>query len=152
MRDRIALLQSCFSSLKRLIVINHENCAYYKELGEKATWLFQPFHAHLSRDDMKLVAQVFARRLSHLGLALEMYYARFVEGDPASIVIDRVEGGGGDVDAPAGSVPWLRYRLVQPWRSVIRMGQTKGGRAMAQRDGAKRGEKEGRRKRLAGLR
>jgi hypothetical protein len=42
---------------------------------------------------MQSVAQVFARSLSHLGMALEMYYAQFVASDRAGIVIDRVETG-----------------------------------------------------------
>ncbi len=90
MRDRIELLKRRFGSLKRVIGISHEDCAYYQELRQKAAWLGKPFHAHLPREDMKLVAQVYARSLAHLGMPLEMYYAHFVEGDPARVVIDRV--------------------------------------------------------------
>jgi hypothetical protein len=91
MRDRIELLKRRFGSLKRVIGISHEDCAYYQELSQKAAWLGKPFHAHLPREDMKLVAQVYARSLAHLGMPLEIYYAQFVAGDPARVVIDRVE-------------------------------------------------------------
>ena len=90
MRDRMELLQRRFGSLKRIIAISHEDCAYYRELSEKAAWLLKPFHAHLARDDMRLVALAFARSLAHLGMPLEMYYAHFADGDPAKVAIDRV--------------------------------------------------------------
>ena len=59
MRDRIELLKRRFGSLKCVIGISHEDFAYYQELRQKAAWPGKPFHAHLPRKDMKLVAQVY---------------------------------------------------------------------------------------------
>jgi carbonic anhydrase len=90
MRERLELFRQHYKSLRRIIVINHEDCAYYKGLSKKAAGLLEPFHVHLPLADMQTIAKVFARLLSHLGMQLEMYYAKFVDGDPSKVVIDRV--------------------------------------------------------------
>jgi hypothetical protein len=91
MRDRFEMLLARYPTPRRLIVVNHEDCAYYRELSQKAAGLVKPFHVHLPREDMPRIAAVFPRLLSHLGMQLEMYYARYVEGELAKIAIERIE-------------------------------------------------------------
>ena len=90
MKEGLELYGEHFKSIKRIILINHESCAYYKELSEALGSLL-PFHAHVAQDDMKLISQVFASLLSHLGVKLEMYYAKFAGEDHKQVTFEKVE-------------------------------------------------------------
>jgi len=87
MKDRLDLFKEHFSSIKRVIIINHEDCAYYKMVSGKLGSLL-PFHKHLECDDMKLIKSVFQKLLSHLGMKLELYYAKFVDESHTQITIE----------------------------------------------------------------
>ena len=93
MRDRFELLRRNYTSVKRVVLINHEDCAYYKMLTERIPGFLRP-HAdgpnQRSREDMELVGAIFRRLLAHLGLDVELYYAHFVDGDPTKVVFDRI--------------------------------------------------------------
>jgi len=93
MRDRFELLRRNYTSVKRVVLINHEDCAYYKMLTEKIPGFLRP-HVddpnHRSREDMELIGAVFHRLLAHLGLQVELYYAHFVDGDPTKVIFDRI--------------------------------------------------------------
>ena len=93
MRDRFELLRRNYTSVKRVVLINHEDCAYYKMLTERMPGFLRP-HANgpnqQSREDMELIGAIFRRLLAHLDLQVELYYARFAEGDPTKVVFDRI--------------------------------------------------------------
>jgi hypothetical protein len=93
MRDRFELFRRNYDSVKRIVLINHEDCAYYKSLTERISGLLGG-HAQdptrRSREDMELIANVFDRLLSHLGLEVELYYAHFVDGDQSKVAFDRM--------------------------------------------------------------
>lgn len=93
MRDRFELLRKNYTSVKRVVLINHEDCAYYKTLAAKIPG-FLHLHgdgpAHRPREDMELVGAVFHRLLAHLGLQVELYYAHFLDGDSTKVVFDRI--------------------------------------------------------------
>ncbi len=86
-KERLETFKQRFCSIKRIILINHEDCTYYETLGKKLGALI-PFHVHPPHDDMKLIQQVFIRLLAHLGLNLELYYAKFVDGSRTQITIE----------------------------------------------------------------
>jgi hypothetical protein len=93
MKDRIELIHRAFPSVKRAVLINHEDCIYYRLLAEKIPG-FMTDPASKLRDrpgeDMDLIAEVFKRSLSHLGLKAELYYGKFADADHREMVFDRV--------------------------------------------------------------
>jgi hypothetical protein len=89
MKERLELFKERFSSIRRIILVNHEDCTYYDLLSNKLSSLI-PFHLHLPHEDMKLIHQVFTRLLSHLGMNLELYYAKFIDERHTQIKIDPV--------------------------------------------------------------
>jgi hypothetical protein len=99
MRDRPALFRRHFPCLKRVVLINHEDCAYYRMLAEKLPGLL-PGHAsdpaHRAGADLPQVADVFNRLLSHLGLQTEYCYTRFADADRTRVVFDLLPDGHGD--------------------------------------------------------
>lgn len=91
MKDRLELLTTQFKSVKRIIFINHEDCAYYKNLPVQVVGnLLSKLHIHLARKDLELITQVFTRTFSHLGVQLELYYARFANPEHTQVVFDRI--------------------------------------------------------------
>lgn len=90
-KDRLELFHEHFKSIKRVIIINHEDCAYYKKLaraGELLTKLQE--HCHASHDDMGLLKQIFNSTLKHLGVELDMYYARFTDETHTRVSFEHV--------------------------------------------------------------
>jgi hypothetical protein len=93
MRDRLELFVRHHSSIKRIVLINHEDCAYYRMLAEKIpAFLGHPAGgpAHRSREDMELIGVVFGRLLAHLGVQTELYYARFADPGHTQVAFDRI--------------------------------------------------------------
>lgn len=86
-KDRLELFREHFTSIKRVVIINHEDCAHYRMLSGKLGALL-PFHKHLECDDMKLIKTVFQKLLAHLGMKLELYYAKFVDESHTQITIE----------------------------------------------------------------
>ena len=87
MKERLEAFKDNFSSIRRVILVNHEDCAYYEMLGHRLGALI-PSHLHLPHSDMTLIQQVFVRLLSHLGVKLELYYAKFVDESHTQITIE----------------------------------------------------------------
>lgn len=90
MRDRLERYRGKFPSINRLVLINHEDCGHYKELGGRMLGILHTCHMDLPRTDMGLVAQVFTRLLSHLGLKVERYYAKFADPEHTQIVFEKL--------------------------------------------------------------
>lgn len=89
MKERLEMFKERFGSIRRIILINHEDCTYYDLLSHKLSFLI-PSHLHLPHEDMKLIHQVFTRLLSHLGMNLELYYAKFIDERHTQITIEPV--------------------------------------------------------------
>ncbi len=95
MKDRFELFRHHFTSIKRVVLINHEDCAYYKMLVDTIPGFLKERAGsltHQPRADMEPIAGIFHRLLSHLGLSVELYYARFADGDRSKVVFERVAG------------------------------------------------------------
>ena len=90
MKEGLELLVKNNKSIKRIILINHEDCAFYKSLSSRVLNTLQSFHAHLPCDDLKLVQQVFVGLLSHLGCQLELYYAKFANEDHTQVTFEKI--------------------------------------------------------------
>jgi hypothetical protein len=93
MRERFDLFRKNYPSIKRIVLINHEDCAYYRMLTEKIPGFLRPHadgQSHRSREDMELIAAVFHRLLSYLGVQIELYYARFADSDHTRVIFDHI--------------------------------------------------------------
>jgi hypothetical protein len=93
MRDRFELIHRYFPSVHRAVLINHEDCLYYRMLAERIPGFLMGGTAGLrSRpgEDMDLIARVFDRLLGPLGLQAELYYGRFADADDSTMAFDRV--------------------------------------------------------------
>jgi hypothetical protein len=93
MKDRLELIHRAFPSVRRAILINHEDCIYYRMLAEKIPgFLTDPASKISDRpgEDMDRIAGVFDRLLSHLGLKAELYYGQFADGDHRKMAFRRV--------------------------------------------------------------
>jgi len=93
LKDRLELIHRAFPSVHRAILINHQDCIYYRLLAEKIPGFLTDPGASLSDRpgaDMDRIAEVFDRCLSHLGLTAELYYGKFTDADHRQMVFDRV--------------------------------------------------------------
>ncbi len=93
MKDRFELIHRAFPSVKRAVLINHEDCLYYRLLAEKIPGFLTGDAVklrHRPGEDMDLIGEIFDRYLSHFGLKPELYYARFTTDDRSKVTFDRV--------------------------------------------------------------
>lgn len=91
MKDRIELIHQAFPSVKRAILINHEDCIYYRLLARKIPGFLPDSAAKISDRpgaDIPLIAGVFDRFLSHLGVRPELYYGRFTDADHTKMMFE----------------------------------------------------------------
>ena len=96
MRERFELFRKNYPSIKRIVLINHEDCAYYRMLAEKIPAFLRDHgdgENHRPRGDMGLIGDIFHRLLAHLGLQVELYYARFADPSHTQIAFDRMPIG-----------------------------------------------------------
>ena len=93
MKDRFELIHRAFPSVKRAVLINHEDCIYYRLLAEKIPGFLADGASKLTDRpgaDLDVIAGVFDRLLSHFGFQPEFYYGRFVSEDHSKVTFDRV--------------------------------------------------------------
>lgn len=93
MKDRLELFRSHFPSLTRVVLINHEDCAYYRQLSSRIVGFQTDRTEDLGtqpRGDLELTAGVFNRFLPHLGLSVELYYAGFADISHGKVIFERV--------------------------------------------------------------
>jgi len=93
MKDRFELYGGYFGSIRRVVLINHEDCKYYESLKERVLGFLgaHPQLADRSREDLPAIAGIFDRLLSHLGVAVELYYAKFTDPGHAKIVFEPIK-------------------------------------------------------------
>jgi len=93
LRERLEQYRKIFPTVRRIILINHEDCRYYETLKSRVLSLLgSRFNVarHFEREDLSLVSKAFRLFLSHLGYSIEFYYAHFVDPEHTKIEIDRV--------------------------------------------------------------
>ena len=93
MKDRFELIHRAFPSVTRAVLINHEDCIYYRLLAEKIPGFLTNDISELRHrpgEDMDMIAGVFHRHLAHLGMKPELYYAKFAAADRSQVAFDRV--------------------------------------------------------------
>jgi len=94
LKERFELYREVFPSLRRVILINHEDCRYYEYLKKKLLgflgprFVISPEHA---RDDLALVSKAWKHLLPHLGFTVEFFYARFTDAHRSQVVFEKVQ-------------------------------------------------------------
>jgi hypothetical protein len=94
LKDRLEMHLSKFSSIRRIVLINHEDCQYYETLREKLPHLFSTYltgPTDKQRRDLGTVATALLGLLSSR-LGMELYYARFQDAEHTKIAFERVGG------------------------------------------------------------
>jgi hypothetical protein len=94
MKDRLELIRENFPTVRRVVLINHDDCRYYESL-ENRVLHFLGTHktlAEQSREDMGTVGRIFTSVLRYLGLTVELYYAKFADPGHTKITFERVNG------------------------------------------------------------
>jgi len=92
MKERLELAREYFPSIRRVILINHEDCGYYGFLKSKVLGLLGARLAAAigPREDLPTVAKVFEHLLSQLGLSVELYYAKFTDESRTKVVFEKI--------------------------------------------------------------
>ena len=93
MKERLELYSQYFHSVRRIILINHEDCKYYNSLKERVLGFAgaQSVAGDHAREDIPVIAEVFRRLLAHLKLPVELHYASFADPEHTKIVFDQVK-------------------------------------------------------------
>jgi hypothetical protein len=94
LKDRFEYYREIFPTVRRLVLVNHEDCRYYEEVRSRIQHLLGARIAQAleqARTDLGLVARVFDHVLAHLGYDVGLYYARFADPERKHIVFERVD-------------------------------------------------------------
>ncbi len=97
LRERLEQYREIFPTVRRIVLINHEDCRYYETLKSRVlSFLGSRFSLarHFEREDLSLVARAFRHFLSHLGYTVDFYYARFADPEHTKIEIEKVAAEG----------------------------------------------------------
>jgi hypothetical protein len=92
MKERIELILKLFGSIRRIILINHEDCRHYEAMKDSLGAIFLQHFTHMTERqirDLTLVAKTVLG-LGAPGLQVEMYYARIVKNGGATVQFDRI--------------------------------------------------------------
>jgi hypothetical protein len=92
MKERIEIFLERFDSIKRIILINHEDCRHYDELKSLLGRLFLQRVQSMGEkqtNDLKTVAKMLLG-YAVPGLQVELYYARFCPGDSGSVTFEKI--------------------------------------------------------------
>jgi hypothetical protein len=74
-------------------LIHHEDCKYYASLKEKVLGFLKSRWQTVTgpdQEDVALVLKVFRHFLSHLGVSVELYHARFSDSSQRRITFDQM--------------------------------------------------------------
>jgi hypothetical protein len=92
MKERIELFLERFDSIKRIILINHEDCRHYDQLRSVLGRLFLQRVQSMGEkqaNDLKTVAKLLLD-YAVPGLQVELYYARLCPGNPRSVQFEKI--------------------------------------------------------------
>lgn len=92
MKERIELFLERFKSIRRIILINHEDCRHYDQLKSVLGRLFLQRVQSLGERQMNDLKTVARMMLGYAvpGLQMEMYYARLCGGEKQSVVFEKI--------------------------------------------------------------
>ena len=96
LKERIDRHRRDFPTLRRAVLINHQDCRYYEMIREKGRALLGLHITGLEppREDLPAIAKALAEQCPHLGIAPEIYYARFADSEGRRVTFERVRPTG----------------------------------------------------------
>jgi len=92
MKDKIKFFLDRFSSVKRIVLINHEDCRHYEAMKTSIGPLFLQHVQHMTERQIKDLTSV-AKALLELGvpgLQFELYYARIVKNGGSAVRFEKI--------------------------------------------------------------
>ncbi|MBP1648696.1 MAG: hypothetical protein H6Q30_2141 [Bacteroidetes bacterium] len=92
MKERIELFLERYSELKRIVLINHEDCRHYEQLKSVLGRLFLQRVRSIGEkqtNDLKIVAKMLLG-YAVPGLQIELYYARFCPGETHAVTFEKI--------------------------------------------------------------
>jgi hypothetical protein len=91
LKQRLESHQERFPSIRRIILINHQDCGYYHALSRRVTGVLDTRHpSEQMLHDLRSLGGIFARLLHHLGLTVEVYYAKFTDETQSKITFEKI--------------------------------------------------------------
>ena len=91
LKERFEFYREAFPTIRRIILINHEDCRYYNFLKGKLLGLLpSPLSVHHGREDLPVVSKIFKMMLTHLGFTVDLYYAKFADPEQSKIVFEKI--------------------------------------------------------------
>lgn len=94
LKDRFEFFRERFPSIRRVVLINHQDCLYYENLKAKVLSLLGARLARgqeFAREDLALIARVCDRLLAHLGWTVDLYYAKFADAERSKILFEKLD-------------------------------------------------------------
>jgi hypothetical protein len=92
MKERIELFLGRFDSIRRIILINHEDCRHYEALKSSLGAIFLQHLAHMTERQIRDLTQVSKTLLGLAapGLQIELYYARMVKNGATTVRFEKI--------------------------------------------------------------
>jgi len=93
LKDRFEFYREAFPTVRRIILVNHEDCHYYDSIRQKILgFLGSKWQGPtvVAREDLGALSKIFFRLLGHLGMPMELYYARFADAARNKIAFEKV--------------------------------------------------------------
>lgn len=93
MKERLRFFLERFDSIKRIILINHEDCRHYDWLWDYIGSLFLQRYRNMAerqQADLKKVAKIILD-LTSLKIQAKLYYAKFADASRSKIVFEEVK-------------------------------------------------------------
>ena len=90
MKDTIEFYCGHFRGIKRIVVINHEDCGYYKALAEKVAGVAAGAHIDPHKS-LPVIGKIITDLLGHLGMKLELYFAKFADTERTKVFFEKVQ-------------------------------------------------------------
>ena len=93
MKDRFEFYKEAFPTVRRVVLINHEDCRYYDSIRQKIVGFIGSHwrgSAVVAREDLGALSKIFGRLLGHLGMPIDLYYARFADPARSKVAFEKI--------------------------------------------------------------
>lgn len=92
MKERIELILKLFGSIRRVVLINHEDCRHYEAMKTSLGSIFLQHFQHMTERQIRDLTQVAKTvlALGAPGLQVELYYARIVKNGEPTVQFDKI--------------------------------------------------------------
>ena|SRR6476646_4562559 len=96
LKERFEFYREAFPSIRRLVLINHEDCDYYASAQQKLLSFINPQRLASARKAsggaFAFLSKNFLHLLAHLGLTIDLYHAHFTDPARTKIAFEKISG------------------------------------------------------------